>query len=241
MWDKCGKQRSAHGDNLCLWPRCLDVPSPWEPMIPCRHHSGSTADSGRQGWGQRDIQWSPGTRQQQESSESRQSQKAKHFWKHQINSPSRTLEALQQKQLGAICSINTQACQDTAQPTAKAPLHGGEPRGAAPAACSQCFWLCHVPCPCSAPNWRLLGAVLAPLSAGTKGWGRAGDGQRRSAPALAVPRLSLATCTPQVHPSPCPPLGASAVGGAALCPILLAPPHLRSRLGSWLSSPYLQA
>lgn len=83
--------------------------------------------------------------------------------------------------------------------------------------------------------------MLALLSPGTKGWGRAGDGRCRSAPALAVPRLSLAMRTPQVHPSPGPPLGALAVGSAALCLILLAPPHLRSWLGSWLSSLYLQA
>lgn len=234
------KQCSAHGDNLCLWLRCLDAPSPWEPSTPHRHHSSSTADSSRQGWGQRDVWRSPGTRQQ-ESSESSHCQKAKHFWKHQINSPSQTLEALQQKQLGAICSINTQACQDTAQPTAKAPLQGGEPRSAAPAARRQRFRLCHGPCPRSVPERRLLGAVLALLGPGTKGWGCAGDSNAEVL--LHWPRQGSAL--PRAHPKltlhPAPPWGALAVGCVALCPILLAPPHPRSWLGSWLSSPYLPA
>lgn len=122
-------------------------------------------------------------------------------------------EALQQKHLGAACSINTQARQDTPQslPAAEAPQRGGEPpRGTCPPSCCQ-----HPPAappgapprpvPVLGPDGRLLGAGPAPLSPGTKldqrargrVWDGHGSGAQRQGSALPranpdrAPRPSL--------------------------------------------------
>lgn len=140
-------------------------------------------------------------------------------------------EALQQKQPGAACSINTQARQDTPQslPAAEAPQRGGEPpRGPCPPCCCQ-----HPPGAPPRPV-PVLGPSPAPPSPGTEldqrargcVWDGHGCGAQRQGSAL--PRAN-----PERAPRPALPSGLHSWAtqpSSALRPLLLAPESLAQSL-----------